>query len=112
MQRRDFLRLAASATGTAVLGGMLGSHSAKAAAVKPQKLNLLKYATAETDSEAVNLTSIKLQDPLSRALPTFRTYRTERGLRLQPCWAVGSNGTEKAVKRRPQPEYAAGAARL
>ena len=41
MQRRDFLRLAASATGTAVLGGMLGSHSAKAAAVKPQKLNLL-----------------------------------------------------------------------
>jgi phospholipase C len=36
MQRRDFLRLAAGATGTAVLGGMLGSRSAKAAAVKPE----------------------------------------------------------------------------
>jgi multiple sugar transport system substrate-binding protein len=54
MQRRDFLRLAAGATGTAVLGGMLGSSSAKAAAAKPQKLNLL-YATAEADSEAVKL---------------------------------------------------------
>jgi multiple sugar transport system substrate-binding protein len=52
MQRRDFLRLAAGATGTAVLGGMLGSRSAQAAAAKPQKLNLL-YATAEADSEAI-----------------------------------------------------------
>jgi multiple sugar transport system substrate-binding protein len=54
MQRRDFLRLAAGATGTAVLGGMLGSQGAKAAAAKPQKLNLL-YATAEADSEAIKL---------------------------------------------------------
>jgi multiple sugar transport system substrate-binding protein len=50
MQRREFLRLAAGVAGTAVLG----SHSAKAAAAKPQKLNLL-YATAEADSEAVKL---------------------------------------------------------
>src|SRR5437867_125404 len=54
MQRRDFLRLAAGASGTAVFGGMLSSRSAKAAAAKPQKLNLL-YATAEADSEAIKL---------------------------------------------------------
>ena len=54
MQRRDFLRLVACATGTAVLGGNLSSRGAKAAAAKPQKLNLL-YATAEADSEAVKL---------------------------------------------------------
>jgi phospholipase C len=40
MQRRDFLRLAAGATGTAVLGGMLGSRSAKAAAVKTPEAEL------------------------------------------------------------------------
>ena len=54
MQRRDFLRLVACATGTAVLGGTLSSRDAKAAAAKPQKLNLL-YATAEADSEAIKL---------------------------------------------------------
>jgi multiple sugar transport system substrate-binding protein len=54
MQRRDFLRLVACATGTAVFGGTLSSRGAKAAAAKPQKLNLL-YATAEADSEAVKL---------------------------------------------------------
>ena len=54
MQRRDFLRLVACATGTAALGGNLSSRGAKAAAAKPQKLNLL-YATAEADSEAIKL---------------------------------------------------------
>ena len=54
MQRRDFLRLVACATGTAVFGGTLSSRGAKAAAAKPQKLNLL-YATAEADSEAIKL---------------------------------------------------------
>jgi hypothetical protein len=34
------------------------------------------------------------------------------GRRKSRTWTVGSNGTEKAVKRRPQPDYAAGAARL
>src|ERR1700749_4037727 len=54
MQRRDFLRLVACATGTAGFGGPLSSRGAKAAAAKPQKLNLL-YATAEADSEAIKL---------------------------------------------------------
>src|ERR1700756_2177045 len=53
MQRRDFLRLAAGATGTAIFGSMLGARGAKAAgAAKPKTLNLL-YATAEADSEAI-----------------------------------------------------------
>jgi multiple sugar transport system substrate-binding protein len=53
MQRRDFLRLAAGATGTAMFGSMLGARGAEAAtAPKPKTLNLL-YATAEADSEAV-----------------------------------------------------------
>src|SRR6202047_2972508 len=54
MQRRDFLRLAAGATGTAVFGGIFSARHAKAAAAKTQKLNLL-YATAEADSEAIKL---------------------------------------------------------
>jgi multiple sugar transport system substrate-binding protein len=53
MQRRDFLKLTAGATGTAVFGSMLASRSARAAAAaKPKTLNLL-YATAEADSEAI-----------------------------------------------------------
>ncbi|MBV9645434.1 MAG: extracellular solute-binding protein [Verrucomicrobia bacterium] len=54
MLRRNFLRLTAGATGTAILGGMLGVRSVASAAAKPQKLNLL-YATAEADSEAIKL---------------------------------------------------------
>ena len=54
MQRRDFLRLAAGATGTTVMAGVLGPRNVMAApdAVKPKSLNLL-YATAEADSEAI-----------------------------------------------------------